>query len=274
MRVIGRDEMGDTTLLIQGPLMEDTYKFYCRFYPDVPKVFSTWEGDESVGRWVGKYLEEMKRTDLKRSGVVHEGKNTTFMENKVPKRFHERQNFDLQLTSTLSGLKFVHTKYVIKLRGDEWYSNLCHIEDMLLKDKEKILFVPIFFRRWDFIPFHISDHLIAGKKEDMKIMFGESLKAVLGGRVLSYKDDCNTEIGASSPQAYELGNYVAESILGRIYIEAKAEGSKNYKQMFKKKFGVIDLKKLTPYKVCANYSRKIWYSRFEDSDSIASMEEL
>lgn len=274
MRVVERDEMMDTTLLVQGSLREDTYKFYCRFYPDVPKVFSTWEGNEYVNKWGVRYFEDMKKTELKRSGVLYEGENTMIVENKVPRRFHKRQNFDLQLTSTLSGLRFVHTKYVIKLRGDEWYSNLCRVEDTLLKDEGKIMFAPIFFRRWEFVPFHISDHLMAGEKEDVKIMFGESLKAVLSGRVLSYEDDCNDGMDASSPYACGLGNYVAESMLGRMYIEAKHENRKDYKHLFKRNFGVIDLNQLTPYKVCANCSGKIWYSRFEDSDSIASMEEL
>lgn len=167
------------------------------------------------------------------------------------------------MTSTLSGLKFVETKCVVKLRGDEWYSNLSRVNDQLSGDDDKIYFAPIFFRRWDFLPFHISDHLLAGKKQNIKAMFGECLKAIFEDRIPSYGE------GALNSE-----KYVAESMLGRMYLETKKNFGGDHKAMFKDNFGIIELAGLAPYKLQANCAGRVWHSKFDDCDSITSMEEL
>lgn len=271
MRVIGREEMGDTTLLVQGPLMEDTYKFYCRFYPEVPKVFSTWEGNEEQKGWRDRPFEIVKNDHLRMSQVFYVNEETIVVKNKIPQRFYTRQNFDLQLTSTLSGMRFVKTKYVVKLRGDEWYSNLSRVSELILMDDAKIYFTPIFFRKWDFLPFHVSDHLLAGGRQNIKTMFGECLKAIFEGRIPLYDMEQNE---LTVPIANISNAYVAESMLGRMYLETKRDSDKDYKTLFKENFGIIQLSDLVPYKLQANYFGKVWYSKFDDCNSILSMEEL
>ena len=44
------------------------------------------------------------------------------------------QNTNLQLLSTLNGLKYVDTKYVIKIRGDEYYSNFESVAHFIKKN--------------------------------------------------------------------------------------------------------------------------------------------
>lgn len=241
--------LDSTTLLIQGLLKKDTFDFYQKFYPKTKKIFSTWE-DCSLEHNFEKKIE----LDY---CIIFEEKNSKLIKIKYPKRFSSFQNFDLQITSTAYGLMHCKTKFTIKLRGDEWYSNLHLVEQTQKSDEEVVFFAPIFFRKWDYYPFHISDHLISAKTSNLKMMIGSCLRSLLR----------------------EEKQQVAESFLGKCYLEAKnnmklSDHDELSKDIFKQNFGLIDLELLKYYKVKANLYGKIWYSNFEDHDSISSMSEL
>ncbi len=78
------------------------------------------------------------------------------------------QNLEYQLVSTLNGLNLTETKYAIKVRGDEYWTD---IDKMFhsLKSDEKLLCSSMFFRPLNCpYPFHIGDHIICGTVENMK----------------------------------------------------------------------------------------------------------
>lgn len=234
MRVVGRDEMPDTTLLIQGPLMEDSYKFYCTFYPEIPKVFSTWEGNKKSCRWKG-------------NATIH-SKDDVLIENKPPNRigFWDRK-IELDVVSTLKGLGRVKTENVARLRGDEWYSNLDHAFEKFSHDCEKIITVPVFMKRWDAWPFRMSDHLLFGRLNDIQFMF----------------DACLINIVKEEELFPECWPLPLQSILAMGYVMKKRKENEELKDGFKRLFGTIDLEKLKLYKVCSDDGRRVWYSNFE-----------
>lgn len=255
MRVVGRDEMPDTTLLIQGPLMEDTYKFYYRFYPEVPKVFSTWEGNRRGKGWYGK-------ANLHSDGDI-------FLENKRPERFGiYSKDVELFVAGTLAGLGAVRTKYCIYLRGDEWYSNLDVFEKELNKKPEVIQSVSVFFKKWAACPFHPSEHVVAGKTELLRIMFGSSMINMVTKKKISPSDRPLPRI----------------SIVCKSYMDAMLGESSDWKGDFKHMFAIMQLERLKYYKVTSEESGRVWYSNFDDpfdpkrdgtwERSISSMEEL
>lgn len=259
--------MKNTTLLIQGKLNEDTYRFYCHFYRNVPKVFSTWKKSLVREEWREWPFEHMEKKSEKKNDVLYVDKNNIVVENETPPRFYERQNFDLQLISTVSGLRYVETEYVVKLRGDEWYSNLETAEEMVL-GQDKIFFAPIFFRSWKDFPFHIGDHLIWGKTPEIKTMFYSCLKAILKDRVPVYD---------KLPEGFIADAFVAESMLGKCYLDSKEGRSISFeegKAIFKKNFSLIPLDMLKLYKVRTNFLNANWYSNFYCPNSIYSMEDL
>ena len=225
--------MKDTTLVIQGKLTEETYRFYCLIYPGVKKVFSTWVGNES--NWAN-------RADI-------HGPNDIFLRSKIPENHVScEMNIDLQTISTLMGLRRVKTKYVIKLRGDEWYSNLEVVEKILKEDAQKIYTIPVFFRKWQTIPYHPSDHLMAGTTENMNMMFQNCLLNVL----------TKNDIG--------LGYPFPESILAKSYMDEKIGQISDPKEDFKKLFGIIPIDLLRYYKVRVNGMNVTWYSNFDPSN--------
>ena len=231
MRVVGRDEMPDTTLLIQGPLMEDTYKFYCRFYPEIPKVFSTWEGNCKDWR---------EPSDKHSSGDF-------FLEVKKPERFGIYEvGLDRRVVGTLVGLEKVKTNYCVVLRGDEWYSNLDGLEKTMEADSDRIHTTSVFFRKWDVCPFHPGDHLLAGNTDNLRLMFGRTMINMVTRKRLDPS-------GRPLPAA---------AVLGRSYMEAKVGESSDWRGDFAKSFGIVPLEWLKYYKVVSDESGRVWYSNF------------
>src|SRR6056300_1535484 len=142
--------MNNVTIILQGKVLQDSLDFYIKNYPTANLIVSTWVG-----------------SDLNLSNLP-ESYNVIL--SKMPKKRGD-QNVNLQLVSTLNALRFVKTDYVIKIRGDEYYSNLEYIANEVAMNPHKIHCSPIFFRHWEFMEYHISDHIIAGTLSNLRLMF-------------------------------------------------------------------------------------------------------
>jgi hypothetical protein len=255
MEVISREQMKDTTLVIQGAIKEDTYRFYCSFYPDVPKIFSTWDGNSQEKGWT---IEQ----DL-------HGPNDLFLENKKPNDYGV-QNFNLQVLSTLTGLHEVGTKYAIKLRGDEWYSNLSVVEELVRANEKKIHTISVFFRKWEVCPMHPSDHLMASTTENLVTMFSRCLTNISNNKIRPSEKECVGLLSFATPMEYGLA---------KSYMDAKLKKKRYSKEDFRSLFDIVPIEKLKYYKVTANGLGRVWYSNFNPSEdssfgSINSIDEL
>jgi hypothetical protein len=95
--------MEDVTVIIQGRLYQESYDYYIKTYKGFKLRISTWI-DNTIDF---KNLPENFKVIL----------------SPYPKETGG-QNLNYQITSTLNGLEAVTTKYTIKVRGDEYWSNL------------------------------------------------------------------------------------------------------------------------------------------------------
>jgi hypothetical protein len=228
---------GVFTLLIQGRLTKETYEFYTKHYSHLPIIISTWA-----------------RTKL--SLQIHDiPENVVWIESVDP-GVNTNQNFLRQLESTLNGLQYVQTEYVIKVRGDEYYSNLQSVIDKQLQLPDKLIVLPIFFRPWNWFNFqyHLSDHLMSCNTEVLYKTFNQSLQY--------YTINSNTPKGP-------------EVILGENYTQTKHNG-KMSKELFKNSIYIHSLVPLKPYKVMYNGHNKIFYDNFnpKENNSIEDINEL
>ena len=142
--------MEDVTLIIQGRLMQETYDFYVKTCTNFPVVISTWVD-----------------CNIDFSNMPP---NFLVLLSQIPEE-PGAQNFHYQIISTLTALERIKTKYVIKVRGDEFYSNLQYIHNSIRVEPTKIHTSSVFFRSWQYAEYHISDHIIAGTTENLLIMF-------------------------------------------------------------------------------------------------------
>jgi hypothetical protein len=245
--------MEDVTIIIQGKLLQDSYDFYISNYRMYPVIISTW-------------------TDCK-IDFSNIPNNFIVMLSPLPKDAGA-QNLNYQLVSTLNALKRVTTSLVIKIRGDEYFSNLESIYEKIKIEQNKIHTSPIFFRAWDFVEYHISDHIIAGTKERLMVMFRETKKNVDTGEmnVSKWKLDGKFHrwVTTHSPE-----ERITKSYLNAI--EPLRYDVIDGRVLMKEHFDILDLKPLKPYRIKANLFQAEWKDKEfipEENYSISTIQQL
>ena len=238
--------MKNVTILLQGKILQDTIDFFVNHYPDQNVVIST---------WVGCNLDFSK---LRQSHNV--------ILTKLPKN-GGHQNINYQLLSTTNGLKYVETDYVIKIRGDEYYSNIEYIANEIAMNPKKIHCSPIFFRHWEFMEYHISDHIIAGSLSNLRLMF-EKTKFYIDNDMIYHISD---------GERHEF--WEPEINLTRGYLMAKESerwGNIDGRKLMVDNFEILNIEKLHPYKIVANIFSTSWTEGFipERNYSISDINKL
>lgn len=155
--------MNDVTLVIQGPISKRLsnglakgirhIETYCKF------------GRVIVSTWDSHGIKPSKKFLAKHNITLIEANPDDY------KHMYNSYNINYQVASTLNGLKKVTTKYAIKLRSDEYYSDLSKFIKKIKDNPEKIVANNVFFREDSYEAFHPSDHVIGGTTENMLGMF-------------------------------------------------------------------------------------------------------
>jgi hypothetical protein len=155
--------MEDVTIIIQGRVSPETISDWILYYSSWNVIISTWS-DQNISEF--DFPE-----------------NWTIIKRPVPKRIPiGGNNFDLQVNSTLAGLHYVETEYCIKVRGDEFYSDLDLIINEVKVNPNRIYCSNIFFRAYgENTHYHISDHLLASNTQNIKDLFGNAMELLKSG---------------------------------------------------------------------------------------------
>jgi hypothetical protein len=238
--------MEEVTILVQGKITQETYNFFTERYPQYPIVVSTWSDH---------------RLDLS-----YFPKNLTLVLQRLPDISGD-QNQNYQFLSTNNGLTHVTTPYVIKFRGDEYYSNIENIMSQIKTNPNKIWCSPVFFRHWSMYQYHISDHIIAGKTENLKFMF-QAAKYAFDNKLVFHTKD-NIKYPYWEPEIH----------LTRSFLMAKYPNNFHEldgRQLMVDNFDILNLAELTPYKVMCNLFKTYWFGDFtpEKNYSISKIEQL
>jgi hypothetical protein len=159
----------DVTLLLQGPIEKGKLNTYLvagmrnlKYYSQTAKtIISTWKGAE---------VKPSKSFLTKHSVDIIESNENLY------KNMYRDANMNFQVASTLNGLKKIKTKYTIKLRCDESFSDLSKFIQKIKDNPTKIVTTNVFFSKNSYDPFHPSDHVIGGTTENMKSMFSYAFK--------------------------------------------------------------------------------------------------
>lgn len=170
-----------------------------------------------------------------------------------------KQNYFLQVISTLNGLKLVQTKYCIKMRADEYVSNIEYILKCVVEQPDLLHTLPVFFRPYNSYKFHISDHLIAGTTENLKLMFEACHNKIVS-------KNWNENVFVNEP----------EIELTKTYLEQKEMSSiEDNRYLMKKYFNILDIDKVKPYIIVANGMRKKFYDDFDPkkNNSITTLDD-
>lgn len=152
-----RNKYNKYTILLQGKVNKETLSLWIKNHQNSKVVLSVWEDEDLSSYQIPKSWEV----------VV----------NQYPLiRFAPNANLDYQIISTLRGLGKVQTKWVIKMRCDEYWSNLDKVYQKMVKSPQKLITASMFFRKWGtYTKFHPSDKLIGGTLDNLIGMFESTL---------------------------------------------------------------------------------------------------
>ena len=244
--------MENTTIIIQGKIEQDCYEFYKNKYHNCPVIISTWAG-----------------TNIDFSELP---KNFKLLIAPLPLESGD-QNIIYQLVSTLNALDLVKTKYVIKMRGDEYWSYPENIYESIKLEPNKLHCSSVFFRAWQYCEYHMSDHIIAGTTQNLITLFTATKHNWNAGRlnVSKWKVD-----GTFTRYIH---THAPEERLTKSYLEVK-ESDRFEKEdgriLMKEHFSILNIDLLKPYKVKANLFKIEFKDNFipEKNFSISNIDKL
>jgi|GEM_PF-2889860 len=182
---------------------------------------------------------------------------------------HNSQNIYLQATTVLAGLEKVETPYVVKLRSDEFFSNLSRVIDDF--NPKKLLFANIFVRDVSYKAYHISDHLFVGRTDRLTQAF-RSLKSYI-----------EQNAGQLDPLGILNAETPAEVKIGLFYLQAcgyQIEHLLHYSEgdafaIMKNDFDVFDVDALRPFEISSSVAGRITnYQKFVGRDSVFGLRHI
>jgi hypothetical protein len=238
--------MEDVTIVLQGRVSQECYDFYIKHYTKYKVIISTWVNTE------------INFENLPDNFIV--------LLSQYPDK-PGTQNSNYQIVSTLNALKCISTKYTIKFRADEYWSNPERILFNLKEQPNKIHSAPVFFRHWNHINYHMSDHIIAGTTDNMKIMF-ENAK-------YNFDNDLITHTMRGKEHTF----WEPEITITKSYLKAKEPHrfeKMDGRIVMVDNFNILDIELLKPYKIKSTSMQTDWYDNFvpEQNHSISKIEQM
>lgn len=261
--------MNPVTILIQGLLNKPRFEKSLDHYKEVSRgnvILSTWECHKDLvdPSW-----------DIK---VVYA---------KPPKfRFFNVANVGCQCLTMINGLRYVNTPYVVKVRSDEYRTNMYHFLGKMFVNSDKIVTDNVFFRPTNHRMFHCGDHSQGAKTSHLTAMFTNALE------ILKKYPMCDSKKGLS-PEAfgleerYNMDGVYAEQFLVFGYLKYKKEkiDQDRATEIMRRNFECVDVRDMGEYIIncnnCASWDNALTYDRFREWNddrtqfgSIRSMDEL
>jgi hypothetical protein len=240
----------DCTILIRGKITQDYFNKYLLNYYNNKIIISTWVNEF----WVNSF--NLHLLNQKKHSLILNMTNDNDL-------FDSFQNLYYQIKTVYTALNSINSKYLIILRGDEYYSNLKYIYKEIKDNPKYVHCSPVFFRPENYIKYHFSDHIIAGTTENLKLMFAKS-----------YENFFTKEIPISLyPEVYLTTNYLYNKYLKspKVLNEEKI----SCKRIMKNNFSILNLELLKPYNIVFNRLNLKWNNNFipEENNSISKMED-
>jgi len=232
--------ISDLTIILQGRCEVEQIKLWIENYSEWNVIISTW-------------IDNDIPFDLPH--------NWKLIQAEYPERYGNYQNLDYQVTSTLNGLNEVKTKYAVKIRADEYWSNMDIVYNKMKSNENKVLCGSMFFRPLGLYAYHISDHIICATTENLKIMFEGTYRILIENIRL---------------------NNCSESLLGCGFVFSKEniDVLKEFPKLhlysdgyLKKWFHIIDVNELKPYVGTQNSptGRLYFYSNYDNCGCITEI---
>lgn len=154
----------DISIIVQGAISKDFTRNVLlsirRVFPDAEIILSTWENSDTDNLNYDLLVESKDPG----APILHP-------------QWNQKHNLNRQIVSTKNGIKKATRKYVLKTRTDIVFNNanfLKYFGKFQIRNenckilKERVLICQHYARRAEILPFHISDWVMFGLKEDIE----------------------------------------------------------------------------------------------------------
>lgn len=205
--------MTDVTFLLQGPLHPLCMANIFNYLRHGNVVLSTWDtrrnllknGAVATKNKIPKIMIE----DFHSFYTPSQAHDFTMKMHKCPTRrsLHENNIYNYgnsfyQFYTSYEGMKLVNTKYAIKLRTDELYTDVRPLIEKLKSSKPSTLITTnTFFRKINNFPWHPSDHVVCGTTKNLTGIFKKGLDFCRNGGYFR-PDDASRFTGKDSEEIY------------------------------------------------------------------------
>lgn len=234
----------DFTLVIQGPIDNpnrldalSSIEYYRSTFSEI--ILSTYTEHLAENWNVQKFCED---NGIK---IVHQSINEGITDLSFSD-FSENHHFDndcglkFQTITSLHGFRHVKTKYLVKHRIDEKYSNIDLLLDKFLNDTNKLVTGGTFFGQKIYFEYCAADHLMVGKTEKMIETFQRTL------------DMINENVLDSGPEIMYTKNFIRS--------HGELPTTENHDNLMRKYIDFLPDKYMEPFVIRANHWNQVWYN--------------
>jgi len=168
--------MSDFTIIIRGPLHQKSLQNIPRYLKDAKVVVSHWEDGISLDYYRPTISQDVKEQ------LNSYGDSITIVENEysklpahaqiVPGLIADWKPNIYQFYSTFKGLEQTTTPFFITCRSDSSYPDLLPFMERIRNNPDKIVTCDINFRPDWAYKFHPGQHVLGGKSQLLKRVFG------------------------------------------------------------------------------------------------------
>ena len=205
--------------------------------------------------------------------------NVKYVEDDIDKYkdYYNDSNIAYQSATSLNGLSLSQTKYTIKVRCDEYYTDMSKFIEVMKSAPTKLTTSNFLFVNDEWQQLHPSDHVMGGLTENIKGMFSEVFKIckehkdkeVLKGSEIGIKDykNGNLKNDIISPETL-----LFLSFLKHKNVEIDCSKSKEIMRKYCQLVELKDMGEFLCHLKCNSY--KSYNYVLNQTPSITSMEEL
>lgn len=146
------DFLIDITLIFQGKINNNLLEML-KLYNNKFSIIISYISDDEHKKIIKQIIQN---PNYKNILIIEQ--NNDFLN----KTIDNCQNIYYQCITVHNALKYVKTKYIFKIRSDEFFFDLTDIFYYIYNNNlyDKMICSDIFFRKSDFLLYHISDHFI------------------------------------------------------------------------------------------------------------------
>ena len=232
----------DCSLIIHGPLHVNTIFTVYKYLHDYKIIICC---PKPENKKIYSILKEIRTlTDLEDSDI-----SLIVYNNILDELYNNNQNRYFHFSSVDSALQLCNTKYSVKIRSDEFYSNLSFFFNEINKNESKIITNDVFFRKSESYPLHPSDHLVGGTTKLLKKVFN------LSKNLCESVDELNNNVIVKS-KLNGNNNLTPEQVLGcaavTTIVDKKNIENLNSQELMKMTFHIVKSTDLGFYIITSN----------------------